>query len=153
MSDPDSPAGRDRPVAAVCREGIGRSPQANSGAYRILPAGDTAIVIEFGDSIDRNINSQVLALAHRLNQVDLEGIIEYVPTFRSLMVHYVRVSLANSTLTAHIIGLMQDCDSGRRLAGGGTCLCVTIGRLLPTSTNSRCALNYRQPRSSRLIAR
>lgn len=118
MSDPDSHAGRDRPVAVVRREGIGRSPQANSGAYRILPAGDTAIVIEFGDSIDRNINSQVLALAHRLNQVHLEGIIEYVPTFRSLMVHYDPVSLATSTLTAHVIGLMQDLrfreTSGRR---------------------------------------
>lgn len=80
----------------------------DTGAYRILPAGDTAIVIEFGDSIDRNLNSQVLALAHRLSQDPIEGLIEYVPTFRSLMLHYDPLALPASSLTAHIVKLMQD---------------------------------------------
>jgi inhibitor of KinA len=55
--------------------------------YKVLIAGDTALVIEFGDGVDRQLNSWVLALARRLNEVRLEGITETVPTFRSLRVY------------------------------------------------------------------
>jgi KipI family sensor histidine kinase inhibitor len=80
----------------------------NNGAYRILPAGDTAIVIEFGDSIDRSINSKVLALADRLQQRPIEGLIEYVPTFRSLILHYDPLSLSTPTLKEHVAELLRD---------------------------------------------
>ena len=33
--------------------------------YRVLPAGDTALVVEFGDRIDRELNAAVLALDGR----------------------------------------------------------------------------------------
>ena len=56
--------------------------------YRVLPAGDTALVVEFGEHIDRQLSAWVLALARRLNEARLDGIVETVPTFRSLMVHY-----------------------------------------------------------------
>lgn len=107
----------DEQLSAAARP-VGRhfNAAANTGAYRILPAGDTAIVIEFGDSIDRNINSQVLALAHRLNQEPIKGLIEYVPTFRSLMLHYDPLSLPASSLTAHIVKLMRDLQS-RQISG------------------------------------
>jgi inhibitor of KinA len=55
-------------------------------AYKVLTAGDTGLVIEFSDGVDRQLSSWVLALARRLNEVRLEGIAETVPTFRSLMV-------------------------------------------------------------------
>ncbi len=107
MPERDRPA--DEPRSAEARPGAMHfNAKAHTGAYRILPAGDTAIVIEFGDSIDRNINSQVLALAHRLNQDPIEGLIEYVPTFRSLMLHFDPLSLPASSLTAHIVKLMRD---------------------------------------------
>jgi len=91
--------------------GRGSSPisaDANSGACRILPAGDTALVVEFGDSIDRNINAKVLALAQCLNEVRIEGIVEWVPTFRSLLVHYDPHLLPVGSLNAHIAELMLD---------------------------------------------
>jgi inhibitor of KinA len=75
--------------------------------YRLLPAGDTALVVEFGDSIDRRINATVLALERRVNQIDLNGIIECVPTFRSLMVHYDPLVLPTSLLSMRIGELMQ----------------------------------------------
>src|SRR5882757_9903431 len=74
--------------------------------YRLLHAGDTALVVEFGDCIDRRISATVLALARRVNQLDLEGIIECVPTFRSLMVHYDPLVLATSSLSMRIGELM-----------------------------------------------
>jgi KipI family sensor histidine kinase inhibitor len=79
--------------------------------YKVLMAGDTALVIEFGDSIDRQLNSWVLALASRLNEVRLDGIAETVPTFRSLMVYYDPVMLPTDTLLARIAELMTDLDA------------------------------------------
>ena len=96
-----------RPSAAW-RESGPIAANASCGTYRILPAGDTALVVEFGDSIDRNINAKVLALAQRLNEVRLEGIIEWVPTFRSLLVHYDPHLLPIGSLNAHIAELMLD---------------------------------------------
>src|ERR1700682_193107 len=75
--------------------------------YRLLPAGDTALVVEFGDSIDRRVSAKVLSLARRLDRARLGGIIETVPTFRSLMVHYDPLVLPTSVLSARIAELMQ----------------------------------------------
>src|SRR5215217_5253675 len=72
--------------------------------YRTLTAGDTAIVIEFGESIDRGVNAMVLALDERLNDAQLEGIIETVPTFRSLMVYYDPLIISHAALAEHIAG-------------------------------------------------
>ena len=47
-------------------------------AYKVLTAGDTGLVIEFSDGVDRQLSSWVLALARRLNEVRLEGIAETV---------------------------------------------------------------------------
>jgi len=75
--------------------------------YKVLPAGDTALVVEFGDHIDRRLSSWVLALARRLNQVQLDGIVEIVPTFRSLMVYYDPLALSAAALTGRIVSLME----------------------------------------------
>jgi inhibitor of KinA len=100
-------ADQQRPAAAAPGE-ISLNAQADTGAYRILPAGDAAIVIEFGDAIDRRINSQVLALADRLNRDPIDGLIDYVPTFRSLILHYDPLVLPASSINAHIVELMRD---------------------------------------------
>lgn len=55
---------------------------------KFLPLGDTALTVEFAASIDRDTNAQVLALDAHINQAEVDGVIESVPTFRSLTVHY-----------------------------------------------------------------
>jgi KipI family sensor histidine kinase inhibitor len=55
---------------------------------RFIPAGDTAIMVEFGERIDRQLNDDVLRLAGQLQAAPPAGVIEVVPTFRSLLVHY-----------------------------------------------------------------
>jgi len=75
--------------------------------YRVLNAGDTAIVVEFGESIDRRLSTWVLALARRLNEARLDGLVETVPTFRSLLVHYDPLILPTASLAAGIAELMQ----------------------------------------------
>ncbi|HTZ03971.1 MAG TPA: 5-oxoprolinase subunit PxpB [Xanthobacteraceae bacterium] len=70
--------------------------------YRLLPAGDTALVVEFGDRIDRSLSAAVLALAQALDEERIAGVIETVPTFRSLMVHYEPLAVSFDTLAARI---------------------------------------------------
>jgi KipI family sensor histidine kinase inhibitor len=76
--------------------------------YRVLTAGDTALVIEFGDRVDRRLSSLVLALAQRLDERRPEGVVETVPTFRSLMIHYDPLVIPAETLVAAIDEIMQD---------------------------------------------
>ena len=75
---------------------------------RLLSSGDTALVVEFGDVVDREINARVLALAERVEAAAIAGVVEMVPTFRSLMIHYDPVVLPGKALRAHV----------RRLANG-----------------------------------
>jgi KipI family sensor histidine kinase inhibitor len=74
---------------------------------RLLLAGDTALTIELGDAIDPRINARVLALDRALGEAALPGIVETVPTYRSLQVHYDPERLAVADLIA----------AARRLAG------------------------------------
>lgn len=55
---------------------------------RYLPCGDTALIIEFGDVIDLAVNRKVIALSEALAKVNMPGIEELVPTYRSLLVRY-----------------------------------------------------------------
>jgi inhibitor of KinA len=75
--------------------------------YKILPAGDTALLVDFGDRVDRRLSGWVLALAARLDELALVGIVETVPTFRSLMVYYEPLTLSAASLTRRIGELME----------------------------------------------
>lgn len=54
---------------------------------RFLDAGDSAVAVEFGSDIDAGINDRVLALDAALQTAAIPGIVETVPTYRSLLVH------------------------------------------------------------------
>jgi inhibitor of KinA len=72
-----------------------------SDAYpRFLDSGETALVMEFGVSVDPAVNDRVLALDKALGALGLEGIRETVPTYRSLMIHYDPLVLDRETLVA-----------------------------------------------------
>ncbi len=71
---------------------------------RILPAGDGALVVEFGHAIDPEINARVLALDAALVAA-LAGAIETVPTYRSLLVQYDPLALPAADLIARIRAL------------------------------------------------
>lgn len=56
---------------------------------RILPANDSSILIEFGDSIDYLINAQVYALQTAVEHSNfVDAVIETIPSYRSLLVEY-----------------------------------------------------------------
>ena len=57
-------------------------------AVKFLASADSAVIVEFGDRADRAVSDQVLALGDRVRALGIAGVVEVVPTFRSLMVHY-----------------------------------------------------------------
>lgn len=75
---------------------------------RFLSAGDTAIVVEFGDRIDRTLSDRVLRLGARVRAVEVPGVVETVPTYRSLMVHYDPLVTDSATLREQISALLDD---------------------------------------------
>jgi len=52
------------------------------------PLGDRAIHIEIGSSIDEDSHRRVRAVCARLDERPVAGMIEYVPAFASVVVHY-----------------------------------------------------------------
>jgi KipI family sensor histidine kinase inhibitor len=75
--------------------------------FKFLPAGDTALVVEFGDRVDRTLSAHVVALATKLRDLAVPGVVELVPTFRSLMVHYDPVRLPQAELKARVAPLID----------------------------------------------
>ena len=55
---------------------------------KFLPAGDRAITIELGNAVDEETNSLVIALDLALAGLNIPGIVEMVPTYRSLLVMF-----------------------------------------------------------------
>lgn len=82
-------------------------------AVRFLPCGDTALTVEFGNEIDRAVSETVLALDAALAGRRVEGIVETVPTFRSLMIHYDPLAVAPETLTSLVLELITESSSHR----------------------------------------
>jgi inhibitor of KinA len=76
--------------------------------YRVRPAGDTALVVDFGNRIDIDLSKKVLALAQRLDALHLDGVLETVPTIRSLSVYYEPLTLPAAALEGHIIEILDD---------------------------------------------
>jgi KipI family sensor histidine kinase inhibitor len=69
---------------------------------RFLAAGDAALVVEYGETIDAGLIAAVQALDRRLGAARLPGVIETVPSFRSLMVHYDPLATTRAALIAAI---------------------------------------------------
>ena len=55
---------------------------------RILTAGDGCVVAEFGDSIDMEINTRAAALGSDVMRLGFPGVLDAVPTYRSLAVYF-----------------------------------------------------------------
>ena len=54
----------------------------------ISPVGDCAISIDFGQAIDPKINRQIRQVIEQIKVLQLDGIIELVPTYCALLVQY-----------------------------------------------------------------
>ncbi|MCE4223757.1 5-oxoprolinase subunit PxpB [Methylobacterium sp. C25] len=74
---------------------------------RLLACGDTAFTVEFGDAIDADLNAAVLALDASLTEASLPGLVETVPTYRSLTVHCDPVAVDPAELGQQVLALAR----------------------------------------------
>ena len=81
---------------------------------RFLPCGDAAVTIEFGTAIDPGISARVLALDAALNAEKMPGLIETVPTYRSVTVHFDPVILDYEDLERRVCALAGTLDARPR---------------------------------------
>jgi len=57
-------------------------------AYKISSLGETALIIDFGNTIDESINKLVHSLFYQLQNDPIPGMIEAVPGYSSLTIYY-----------------------------------------------------------------
>ena len=70
--------------------------------HKILPVGDTALTIVFGDKIDPEISRAVRVARRFLTEKHIEGVSEYVQTYATLMVHYRPIEIGYDELRERI---------------------------------------------------
>jgi inhibitor of KinA len=56
--------------------------------FRIVPAGDSALSVEFEERIDPLVNARAIALAERLRTAAIPGVRDIVPAYRSVSVSF-----------------------------------------------------------------
>jgi KipI family sensor histidine kinase inhibitor len=79
-------------------------------SVRYLSCGDTAFTVEFGNEITPEINGRVMALHAAVGAAkasgELTGLVETVPTMRSLMVNYDPLAITRAELQPRIDALI-----------------------------------------------
>jgi len=69
---------------------------------KYLPFGDSALLVEFGDVISLELNRKVTALDEAILKVEVQGVEELVPTYRSLLIRYNPLKTTYEQLVFHV---------------------------------------------------
>jgi len=78
---------------------------------RFLPAGDLAVSVEFGEEISVEVNTRVRALEFLIREKGPAGVLEMVPTFRSLLVYYDPRQVGYDALCAAVAELVPQAST------------------------------------------
>ena len=73
-----------------------------------LPSGDRAMVVEFGSEIDPEVNALVHRATAAIERAELDGVVELVPTYRSITLHFDPSLTRYDTLQQAILDLDMD---------------------------------------------
>jgi len=96
---------------ARARPSSGEAPTASNVRVRYLSCGDTAFTVEFANEVSPDINGRVIALHAAIGRAraagQLAGLVETVPTMRSLMVTYDPLLTSRATLQPAIEGMIE----------------------------------------------
>ena len=55
---------------------------------KILTAGDSSILIQFGNAIDPDINARIAATVQLMREQHIEGVVDMIPAFCTLLINY-----------------------------------------------------------------
>jgi inhibitor of KinA len=70
--------------------------------FRLVPAGDSALIVEFEERIDPAVNARAIALADAVRAAAIAGIRDVVPTYRSVAVYFDPLSTNYDALVASL---------------------------------------------------
>lgn len=73
-------------------------------SFRVTPLGDSAVLVQFNQTIDLETHRMVKSFAKHLEQCPLPGMIEYIPAFASIAVIY---DMMQTSFTAVRSGLLN----------------------------------------------
>ncbi|OWZ82848.1 5-oxoprolinase subunit PxpB [Natranaerobius trueperi] len=74
---------------------------------RFLAAGDSALVVEFGNSIAPEINAAIREFVTKLNNSQIKGVLELVPTYRSVLIYFDPLTIKVNTLKEELQNLLE----------------------------------------------
>jgi 5-oxoprolinase (ATP-hydrolysing) subunit B len=72
---------------------------------RLLTAGEGAVVVEFGDTVDPALNDAVQQLDAAIRAARLAGVIETTPTYRSVLVNFDPLAIDPAELGRRLLAL------------------------------------------------
>ena len=84
---------------------------------RFVPVGDHALLVEFGDAITVALNQAVVRLDRALMDAKPCGLIETVPSYRSLLIEYEPAIMPLADLIERVQALLRGKAGGRSQAG------------------------------------
>lgn len=79
---------------------------------RFLPAGDRALAVELGDDITPETNAAVRDLFVALEQDPIEGVIDLIPSYRSILLNYDPLALDFASLQAQLSDMLASVSAG-----------------------------------------
>ena len=77
---------------------------------KLLPLGDSSLLIQLGEEIDFTVNQRVHALASLIEASSINGLIETVPAYATLLVHYDPLILSFTQLQKYLRTKMDFVD-------------------------------------------
>ena len=87
--------------------------QARYDTPRFRLAGDRGLLVEYGEGIDPAVNRKVRAAALTLEERAVAGVVEVIPTYRSLLILYDPLMTGPEGLEQAILKLEQHLDENR----------------------------------------
>ena len=82
--------------------------------FAVKPVGDCALSAEFAEEISVRVNQQVHALDELLRAAAIPGVVETVPTYRTLIIHYRPEVISYQALRDRVLR-----ERGQPVSGGG----------------------------------
>lgn len=74
---------------------------------KILTAGDSSVLIEFGKTISPEINRKIMAIVQIIREQHIEGIVDMIPAFCSLLINYDPRVITYEQITERITAILK----------------------------------------------
>jgi len=85
------------------------------GSIRYLYSGDQFLTIEIGDEMSLQANFKVIGIDRAIKQADITGVIETLPGWRSMLLHYDSLKIRTADLISEIKNTVEEVTEVREV--------------------------------------